>query len=355
MEANVQTYSVYTIFTESDSIDFENTIRALLATDKIPLSLFIIGLGDIKYTNLQKVFSDNGLYGRCVFPRSWENVKFVRYSDYEDVFDIENLLLSFLPEQVLEYMKNNNISPLVRKRKNSTHVTNPASPNNTISRNSVSTNPSNTFNLKVVTEDQAMRRNSTISHQRRASVVAKSLQTATAASLPTVAGSHKQQSRNVSSPEEKIESNRRPSRNFGSERNSCIIDNSLSPCTPRKSFTAAISHRNSLIHQNYLDGVLLKLSTESLLKDNELCEKQEKRPTAVESASSIEDKTTYSSETVGKHVENLELKFDKFEENVQNDLSIILDLVRGLGASLVRIENRISQLENQAGQRYLEK
>ena len=80
------------------------------------MSIIIVGVGDAGFNSMNELDSDNGLLSHNQQIAVRDIVQFVPFSNFlnnphKSLADLANALLAEIPNQLVSYMKSNNIKP----------------------------------------------------------------------------------------------------------------------------------------------------------------------------------------------------------------------------------------------------
>jgi hypothetical protein len=112
------TYTILLMLTDGIITDLEQTIEAIVAASKLPLSIIIVGVGDADFSAMKTLDSDN-VELRDANGNVWDRdiVQFVDLKEHREADgsvshdSLVKAALEELPEQMLRYFTRNNIVP----------------------------------------------------------------------------------------------------------------------------------------------------------------------------------------------------------------------------------------------------
>jgi len=113
---NGDNYFILLILTDGEMTDMAQTKQAIIAASRLPMSIIIVGVGDAGFNSMNELDSDNGLLSHNQQIAVRDIVQFVPFSNFlnnphKSLADLANALLAELPNQLVSYMKSNNIKP----------------------------------------------------------------------------------------------------------------------------------------------------------------------------------------------------------------------------------------------------
>ncbi|KAG0213436.1 Copine-5 [Mortierella sp. GBA30] len=110
-EKHVGGYTVLLILTDGAITDMNDTIGAIRKATRHPMSIIIVGIGRAQFTNMNILDGDDE--DRTAFKKSRDIVQFVAARDYlpHREYGLASALLAELPDQFVEYMTVNKITP----------------------------------------------------------------------------------------------------------------------------------------------------------------------------------------------------------------------------------------------------
>ena len=105
-------YTILLILTDGEIHDMEDTINNLIKSEKLPLSIIIIGIGKADFNKMDILDGDEGLYNSEGVKAERDLVQFVPFRKYENSHEmLAAAVLEEVPNQLLEYMEKMMIKP----------------------------------------------------------------------------------------------------------------------------------------------------------------------------------------------------------------------------------------------------
>lgn len=105
-EAGDNQYYILMILTDGQINDMEPTVKAIVDSSHLPLSVIIIGIGKADFANMNTLDGDEGLWDVTGRKAKRDLVQFVEFNKFEgDGTALAANVLEELPRQVVEYMK----------------------------------------------------------------------------------------------------------------------------------------------------------------------------------------------------------------------------------------------------------
>jgi len=108
-----QSYTILLIITDGTINDIEATKAAVISASQQPMSVIIIGVGDADFSAMDALDSDKALLSFGGHTAVRDIVQFVSFNQYKQKGSgkLAEEVLAEVPHQVLEYMKQNHITP----------------------------------------------------------------------------------------------------------------------------------------------------------------------------------------------------------------------------------------------------
>ena len=106
-------YNILLILTDGVIGDMDDTINSLVESSYLPISVIIIGIGNVNFSIMEVLYADDKLLvDRKGRKADRYLVKFVPYKDFESggKNSVEQVLEE-VPRQIVEYYRHKNISP----------------------------------------------------------------------------------------------------------------------------------------------------------------------------------------------------------------------------------------------------
>jgi Copine len=99
-------YTILLVLTAGNIENVQETKETLLEAGESPLSIVIVGIGDVDFTGMEFLDEHDAaaLGGRDI-------TKFVRFSDYKSFNALTEAVLDEIPDQLVEYFYNREIMP----------------------------------------------------------------------------------------------------------------------------------------------------------------------------------------------------------------------------------------------------
>ena len=105
-QAGDNQYYILMILTDGQINDMEPTVKAIVDSSHLPLSIIIIGIGKADFSNMNILDGDEGLWDVAGRKAQRDLVQFVEFNKFEgDGTALAANVLEELPRQVVEYMK----------------------------------------------------------------------------------------------------------------------------------------------------------------------------------------------------------------------------------------------------------
>lgn len=111
---NGEHYFILLILTDGEITDMAKTKQAIIAASRFPMSIIIVGIGEADFSSMEELDGDNGLLTQNRETAVRDIVQFVPLREFKSNSSIEklaNAVLAEIPDQLVSYMKYNNIKP----------------------------------------------------------------------------------------------------------------------------------------------------------------------------------------------------------------------------------------------------
>eukprot|EP01027_Heterolobosea_sp_BB2_P017458 GEZU01024717.1.p1 GENE.GEZU01024717.1~~GEZU01024717.1.p1 ORF type:complete len:442 (+),score=140.82 GEZU01024717.1:185-1510(+) len=119
---NEKKYFILLIATDGDISDMDGTTRAIVEASKLPLSIIIVGVGNINFSSMNELDGDGSRLQYDGKQAERDIVQFVPFREYvgKDIALLARDTLAELPRQFMDYMMKHGILPPARTKPPST-------------------------------------------------------------------------------------------------------------------------------------------------------------------------------------------------------------------------------------------